>query len=206
MARPGWLVAGIVAVAAGLAAVVIIRWVPEVPAAAASAPVARTTLTPSQTTGSECLPRMERDAGFLDACWHANRELADADPAKDYYQLTVFGTFGPGPSGSPRWARLVADLDGEPAGNVFLSWPTGTYDGPCREEVISLPPSSNARTDTICGHTVASEPVEWTKEVTWTCRVCLLPDDDHRALSLSITVAVPEGTVPTWDIYADVGG
>jgi hypothetical protein len=58
----------------------------------------------------------------------------------------------------------------------------------------------------ICGHLEATEPAPWTSAITWTCRGCLLPDDADRAIDLYVTIGVPEGTVPTWDIYADVGG
>ncbi len=206
MSRRGWLVAGIAAAAVVLAVVVAVRWVPAVPAGAASVAVARTALAASTPAGSECLPRIERDAGYLDVCWHAERERADEDPTKDYYRLNVFGTFGAGSSGSPRWARLVADLDGEPADNVLQAWPAGTYDGPCTEQPVDVGPISRGETGAICGHLEATEPAAWASAITWTCRGCLIPDDADRAIDLYVMVGMPEGTIPTWDIYADVGG
>jgi hypothetical protein len=200
---------GAIAALAGvlLVAAVVVRWSPTVPANAAMSPVART--APATPHAHDCLARIERASGYMDVCWDAARLTNDADPEKDYYLLTAWATFGPAAGGSPRWAVLKADLVGSPAGNVMTEWPAREYDGPCEPQPADLgmaamvPPGSM---EVLCGRTVPIRDDRWVRGVTWTCEGCLLPDDRDRALNLAVMVGVPEGTVPEWDIYADVGG
>lgn len=206
MTRQAWAIVMIGGAAAAALAFSVLRWVPDVPARAASDPVLRTSMQGSLPSDGECLPRIERPSGYLDACWQAIRERAEQDPEKDYYRLSVYGTFGPGTSGSPRWARLVADLVGTPADNVLMAWPSGDWDGPCEQQPVSIGLVGPEIVETICGHTAAAEPEPWTHVVTWTCRGCLIPDDNDRALTLHVIVGVPKGEVPEWEIGADVGG
>lgn len=205
MTRQAWAIVGIGAAAAAALAFAALRWVPEVPTDWAD-PVVRTVMEGSIPAGNQCLARIERPSGYLDACWHAWREMAEEDPDKDYYRLHVFGTFGPGAAGSPRWARFSADLVGTPAGSVLRTWPWGAYDGACVQQPVSVGIIGPETVETICGHTEAMEPEEWTNVVTWTCRGCLLPDDDDRSLTLHVLVAVPDGEVPEWDVAVGVGG
>jgi hypothetical protein len=205
MTRQARAIVFVGAAAAAALAFAVLRWVPDAPAAAASDSVVRTSMQGSTNSG-ECLPRIERPSGYLDACWQAYRERTDGDPQKDYYRLHVYATFGPGPSGSPRWARLAADLVGTPADNVLMTWPSGEWDGPCDQQPVTIGLGGPPIVETICGHTAAAEPEPWTHVVTWTCRGCLIPDDHDRALNLHVIVGVPEGEVPEWDIAVDVGG
>jgi hypothetical protein len=210
-------------VAAGivLAAVVVLRWSPSVPPNAAASPIARTVLTgpiapdasedadisliPRSPSGGECLPRIARSAGYLDACWAAYRHPADSDPDKDYYVLRVQATFGPGPDGSPRWAILKADLAGAPADGVLIAWPEGEFEATCEPMPVTLELADPGTEATLCGHITAGETGTWVRTVTWTCEGCVLADDRDRALDLYVAVGVPAGTVPTWEIFADVG-
>jgi len=210
---------GIVAI---VVAVVVLRWSPAVPADAASSPLTRTALSgpiapdadegtdisliPRSPAGHECLPRIERSHGYIDACWDAYRHPADSDPEKDYYLLEVFATFGPGSGGSPRWAVLRADLDGAPADNVLTTWPDGEFDGTCQSVPVTLELVNPGTEATLCGHIAPAETSAWGRSVSWTCTGCLLHDGRDRALNLYIAVGVPAGTVPSWDIFADVGG
>lgn len=214
--------AGIGLIAVLLVVMVALRWSPTVPADAAAAPLATTVLTgaiapdagegsdlsliPRSPAGHECLPRIERSDGYIDACWDAYRHPADSDPAKDYYLLQVFATFGPGSGGSPRWAVLRADLEGVPAGNVLTSWPFGEFDAACQSVPVTLEFADPGTEATLCGHIAALETSEWGRAVRWTCEGCLIPDDLDRSLSLYVAVGVTAGTVPSWDIFADVGG
>ncbi len=128
-----------VIVGAGLLAFAFLRWTPGVPAGAADATIARTTMSgeiapdPSEGTdpsqlasspsGGECLPRIQRPDGWFDVCWEAHRSLYDADPQKDYYLLRVYGTLGPGANRSPRWAVLKGDLVGSPSDGLIDACP-----------------------------------------------------------------------------------
>jgi hypothetical protein len=220
--RARWIIGvTVLVVIAALAALVLLRWTPQVPADAAAAPLTRAVMTgevapdpsegtdPSQVAispaGGACLPRIERADGWFDVCWEAHRNMSDADPAKDYYVLRVYGTVGPGESGSPQWAVLKGDLVGAPADQTMEGWPKGTYDGACGPQVIGTMFLSPIE-ETVCGHTIGFDTGIWAHEVDWTCVGCLLPDERNRSLSLYIAVGVPEGTVPEWDVYADVGG
>lgn len=202
--------------------VAVLRWSPDVPTSAAGAPLTETVMTgpiapdvregtdialvPRSPAGDACLPRVERSAGFMDVCWRAHRYPADGDPDKDYYLLEVFSTFGSGVDGSPRWAMLKADLVGSPAGNVFSAWPDGGYDGECQTMAVPLSFVDFGTEAVLCGHVEAHDAGSWARDVTWTCRGCLFPDDRDRSLSLYVEVGVTAGTVPVWEIYADFGG
>jgi hypothetical protein len=203
-------------------AVVVSRWSPAIPDDEAIPMVATTALRgaiapdvtddidpgsiPASPAGSECLDAIERPAGPMWLCWQAYRDPHDADPLQDYYRLRVFGTFGGDGGTGVRWASVRADLAGSPSQGVFEAWPSGVYEGTCQEVDVSLgtqplPP------ETLCGKTTGSASTDgWTQRVTWTCEGCLLPDHADRGFTLHEFVAVPAGTIPTWEIFADLGG
>lgn len=160
---------------------------------------------PRSPTGGECLPSITRPDGRLDLCWGAYRDPQDADPTQDYYRFKVFGTiFGDAGSGV-RWASVLVRLVGEPSNNVFLSWPDGVYEGPCDQVDMSLGPGP-LEPETLCGRTTGNAGREpWSHGVTWTCMSCLVPERESLALSLHQYVAVPQATIPTWEIFADLG-
>ncbi len=222
MTRSRWIVAAFAAAGLALVMIAVLRWSPHVPADAASTPLARTLLTgevaPDASAGADvnqglaapfgqaCLPRISNATGVLDVCWEAHRYPSDADPGKDYYILRVFGTIGPGSSGTPRWAILKAALEGSPADRVFSTWPDGALDGSCESVPVTLGLALPDMQETICGHITGSAAGQWAHAVTWTCVGCLLPNDRDRSLSLYEAVGVPEGTIPVWQVFADVGG
>jgi hypothetical protein len=215
----------IVAVAAILAvAAIATGWTPAVPAEGALPLIARTVLTgeitpdvtegvdpetlPRSPYGQECLDRIERQAGPLDLCWEAYRDPHDGDPLQDSYLLRVYGTFG-GESGTGvRWASVRARLVGGPSNNVFSAWPDDTFEEACREVAVSL--GGIVRTlqpEWLCGRTTGRTNTEdWSHRVTWTCVGCLVPGHESRGIVLYNFVAVPAGSVPAWEIQADLGG
>jgi hypothetical protein len=216
MTRVGWaLVAGIVLVGATAGC----SSTPKVPDEAALPLVARAVLkgeiTPDATegvdpdtlplspNGQECV-EINRPAGPWSLCWAAHRDPQDSDPAQDYYRFKVYGTFGGEAATGVRWASVLVRLVGEPSNNVFINWPRDVFDGPCDQVDVTLmigPPEK----ETLCGRTSASDGREaWSYLVTWTCE-CLVPDHADRSLPLHQEIAVPQGTVPTWEIFADLG-
>ncbi len=224
MGRARWTVAIVAVIAvAGLAGATVVRgWTPSVPDDSAIPLVARTALqgeiAPDATndvdpetiarspSGQECLDRIERPAGYLDLCWEAYRDPHDADALQDYYQLRVHGTFGGEGGTGVRWAVARADLVGEPSNDVFDAWPDGVFDGPCKQVDVSLGPGP-VTPETLCGRTTGTTSTgHWSHTVTWTCVGCLFPDHANRAVTLDEFVAVPAGTIPTWEIFADLGG
>jgi hypothetical protein len=86
------------------------------------------------------------------------------------------------------------------------SWPTGVFEGACEQVEVSvgLGPMTP---EMLCGRTTATTPIgSSTQRVEWTCTSCLFPDQRTRAIALSEFVAVPAGTLPSWRIFADLGG
>jgi hypothetical protein len=223
--RFGWSIVAVAVAVIALAGVVAAQgWVPSVPADAGSTLVGRTVLqgeiTPDATegveseslprspSGDECLDAIVRPAGRMDLCWGAYRDPHDADPDKDYYRIRVHGTFGSESGTGVRWVVVRVRLVGEPRDNVFEGWPSGVFEGPCQQvEVTSMgvgpiPPEE----EELCGRTEgASGTEEWSHRVTWTCVGCLIPDHGDRAIALQEFVGVAAGTVPTWEIFADLG-
>lgn len=207
MRRGGWIIGaiGLGAAAALLAYAFFFR--PTVPSDAATTAVARAVGTDGSAPASTCLPRIEDAAGVMDVCWEAHRDTNETDPQKDYYQLRVWSTFG-GDSGSgARWAMLKADLEGTPADRVFTAWPEGDFEGPCRQTEVHLLLLGDPTVADVCGHTTGRDVDSWGHSATWTCESwCLIPSHDDRALSLYVLVGVADGTIPTWDIFAELGG
>ncbi|HET7521636.1 MAG TPA: hypothetical protein VFK61_08910 [Candidatus Limnocylindria bacterium] len=148
------------------------------------------------------------DGGWADLCWQAHRLTNDGDPSQDYYVLEVYGSTGADGASGPRWAVIRAQLIGEPSNRVFDAWPTGTYDGDCQDTAPTgmLLGTQTLVHTTICGRLEGvAEYATWTHSVTWKCIGCVLPDSRNRALSLFSAVAVPQGTLASWDVYADIG-
>lgn len=140
----------------------------------------------------------------MSLCWEAYRDVREGDPTRDYYRLRVYGSFG-GESGSGvRWMSVRASLADGPADH-FEGWPGGLYDGPCQE--IPVPFGVGVFDMAIlCGRTVGTTDVDDASHtVTWTCGGCLFPDHATRGIALYERVAVQSGTVPTWEVFADLG-
>jgi len=158
--------------------------------------------------GQECLARIERPAGPFDLCWAAWRSPFDGDPDQDYYLLHVYGTFGGETGTGVRWASVRTHLVGQPSNAVFSTWPDGEIDGDCRAVGVNLSGAAEPLpAETVCGRTTARTDTQtWSHRVDWTCASCLLADHANRAFDLYDFVAVAEGTVPTWELYADLGG
>jgi len=155
--------------------------------------------------GSECLQSIMRPAGRLDLCWGAYRDPHDSDPTQDYYRFRVSGTIFGSVGSGVRWASVLARLVGEPSSDVFMNWPDGVFEGPCDQVEVTLGVGP-VEVEDICGRTTGSAGREpWSYRVTWTCVECLVPDHADRSLALHQWIAVPQGTVPTWEIFADLG-
>jgi hypothetical protein len=222
MGRNGWIATsgGVVVVVALVGATVLSGWTPAVPedgaiplkmTTALEGPIAADVtddVDPEaisrSPSGADCSETV-RPAGQLYLCWQAYRDPHDGDPSKDYYLLRVHGTFDGETGTGVRWATVRAQLDGEPAEGVIDVWPEGMTDGACREVDVGFG-TGPAGIETLCGRTTGSTTIgSRSHRVTWTCVGCLLPDHDARAIALREFVAVPAGTIPTWQIFADLG-
>ena len=65
---------------------------------------------------------------------------------------------------------------------------------------------SEPAAEDVCGRTEGeTDHATWTHSVTWTCEQCLVLDDATRAVTLYNFVGMPEGAVPSWDLFADAG-
>jgi hypothetical protein len=214
--RTFWMTgAAAIAILAATAIFVVARR-PSIPADAAATRMAQATLSeilvtdpssvpqpvPPQRHGGACLPRIQRGAGWLDLCWEATQIVPDEDPSKDYYQLRMYGSHG-----GLRWVVLRSQLVGTPGDNVYDIWPDGIYQGACRlEQVSMLVPLDPVSPGDICGRTEAHLDFEhWSHDLVWTCEGCLVPEADTKGISLYAVIGTPEGTLPSWDLFADAG-
>jgi hypothetical protein len=200
-----------VAVPADAASTVLTRTVMTGPVTPDAIDGEDTDLLPRSPAGQQCLDQIERAAGPMYLCWEAYRDPADGDPHKDYYRLRVYGSFGGETGTGVRWVIVKARLIGEPADQVFQTWPDGTFEGPCEAVIVGEAAGISETTtrETLCGRTTAVKTPGaggWSLGVTWTCQTCLFADHDTRAIALYEFVGVPEGTVPAWEISADLGG
>jgi hypothetical protein len=163
---------------------------------------------PRSPSGGECLPRIDRPAGPLDLCWQAYRDPHDGDPQQDYYVLRVYGSFGGETGTGVRWVSVRARLVGQPSSNVFEGWPDSTYDGGCADQDVSLNGLVGpVPREPVCGRTTgATTDADWSHLVTWTCIGCIVVGHETRPIILYSLVAVPERTVPAWEIFGDLGG
>ncbi len=198
-------------------------WTPTIRADAATTVLATTVLTddvpidafggfdgsaPAMAPGGiDCPELIVRPEGTFHLCWEVYRDANVGDPDQDYYHFRVHGSFGGETGTGVRWAVLRARLIGQPSNEVFMTWPRGTVDGPCSKvDVDAQIMSSGQQSETICGRTIGwSYPSTWTHTATWVCVGCLIPNQDYHAIAIDEYVAVPEGTVPSWQIFGDIG-
>jgi hypothetical protein len=187
-----------------IAASQLAQWTPPIPEGAASANITQATTDGRQ----DCLERITNETGWLDLCWALDQE-SDDDPVKDYYVLRVYGTVD-GEGSGIRWWRIRTNVDpqgAQVADSVFDGWPSGIYEGECREQEVALMGLPNdpglAR---VCGRTVGEYIGALNYQVTWNCVGCLFGADRsaHEAV-LYFTVGVPEREKPIFNIGADFG-
>jgi hypothetical protein len=215
MTRAGWAMVALIGLAAACSST------PSVPDEGTWPLVARTVLlgpmTPDATegvdpdtlalspAGDDCV-QIDRPAGSWLLCWQAHRDPHDADPAQDYYRFHIGSSFGHEAGTGARWAGIRVRLVDEPSNGVFTNWPEGVFEGPCKPVDVSVGGVGPVEQETVCGRTTGSAGrAAWSYRVTWACVSCPLPNDADWSLPLHEWVAVPQGTVPTWEIYADLG-
>ena len=116
--------------------------------------------------------------------------------------LYVYGSFQ-----GLRWLVVRADLVDRPNGGAYVMWPTDAIEGSCRQvSVHLLPLLDRAPAEEVCGRTVGDlDASSWSQSLTWTCEMCLLPDNATKPLATYGYIAVDVGTVPAWDIFVDGG-
>ena len=167
---------------------------------------------PATPSGQVCLASLKRSVGRLDLCWAVTRLGSDADPESDYYLIQVFGTAFADGTGL-RWTSATVRAAATSAPLSLLgSWPSdGTWEDPCTQVVpdVSGYPGVLPR-EWICANTTGSSQGDAMangpqQSAVWTCVRCLLPTHDDRSVVLYQFVSVPEGGVPAWDVYGDLG-
>jgi hypothetical protein len=220
--RLGRVVAAAIGIALLAGAYLLFLAPPGVPATAAKDPIARTAMTgpiapdmvsedgaevpPVSPVGQVCLERIVREAGSADVCWAASREPRDSHPQQDYYYLRIYGSYRGTSALGIRWLVVKSRLVTPPLLDVFDGWPSGTYDGPCEEQPVSLMvPLASIDRATLCGHTTAGPGSDGSWTSTWTCSPCRPFDSTTRELGLYGVVGVAEGMVPAWDVFVDFG-
>lgn len=155
---------------------------------------------PRSPNGHACLERITRGSGWVDLCWSVTRDPHDADPAKDYYLLRLYGSHH-----GLRFFVVKSDLVGSPGDGLVSLWPTGTIDGPCETRDVHLSGYlGDLRGAHVCGKTVGElVEVAWSHTVTWTCEGCTPGQEVDRSFDAYVWIGVPAHTIPTWDLFAD---
>jgi hypothetical protein len=208
-----------------LAAVVIagVGWwatTAQVPSDAAASPAATMRLTaeqaaavaatlPTTIAASACLPRIQRSVGWLDLCWQIGR-VPDGDPLKDYYWGRLTGTMqGKDTFSGLHWAVLRAGPVASSTMEIDDAWPGQSYDGGCGQVPVTGPITMTGVSMAVdaCDRTTVDDSgfATGTVSLTWVCTHCLLPVPGSRGIGLAFWVDVPQGVVPAWDLYADIG-
>jgi len=198
-------------VIAGAMLLVARFWIPQ---DAATVALARAVLTESAPrasgselaatapSGGDCFPRIERGGGWLDLCWEAYRLAPGSEASEDFYLLRLYGSHQ-----GLRWLVVRSQLVGGAANQLYDVWPTGTFDGACHEETVSLlVPIGPLPAATICGRTEASlEQQPSGHRLAWSCERCIAPDSAMRDVEMYAVVGMVPGAIPSWDLFADVG-
>lgn len=192
----------------------------SVPSGAAASPVATVRVSAEQAAAvattltttiadSACLPRIQRSVGWLDLCWQIGR-VPDGDPDKDYYWARLSGTMqGKDTLAGLHWAVLRARPAAGSTMEIDDTWPDQSYDGGCGQVPVTGPMTMTGVSMTVdaCDRTTVDDSGFATGSVslTWVCTHCLLPVSGSRGIGLGLWVDVPQGALPAWDFYADIG-
>jgi hypothetical protein len=150
-------------------------------------------------------------AGRLELCWEGYRDNRERLPGADYYQFRLLATLH---STTPTsWVAIDILVPGEERTYVGHLWPSGVLDGPCRTTAVEGmnfltdgDMTNDVAEDVACGRTTAATSDGGRRHwVIWTCAACGADEASGRQIAIREIVGSPEGSVPTWEIYAELG-
>jgi hypothetical protein len=198
------------------------RSLPHVPRNAATAPIATVapvgavatdapsgasaTELPTTPSGEGCLDKLTFTDASMSLCWQVLREGKDSDPAQDAYSLRVYGTFQ-----AAQWAVVRAHVVAPAEGATIIAhWPAGDMTTACQALApggfggsVSPRPGQADPCALLLGPAVGGDPTR--SSVSWTCNACDRSATTDRPIELRQVVSVPEGVVPTWELFAAAG-
>jgi len=156
----------------------------------------------------ECARSVDRRVARLDLCYETQAVAPVPGSGRDRILLRIYGSIiadeGPGITG---WVVRVRPAGGA-APTIVATWPNGTYAGPCRDVGVELPIiGAPLDHDILCpSTTVTVGPGEDPSEVVvdWACVDCPPPHRATLGVTLRVVADVAVGTVPAWEIRADV--
>lgn len=168
-------------------------------------------VVPRTPAGNGCFDPVIRPAGRLEVCWEAYRDNREHLPGADYYQFRLVATLhATGPSS---WVTIsIAPIGGERT-SVRQLWPSGVLDGPCRSAAVegmnfltNGDMTNDVATDFACGRTIAARADAWQRHwVVWTCAACGADQASGRQIAIRQLTGTAEGSVPSWQIHAELG-
>jgi hypothetical protein len=156
----------------------------------------------------ECPRSVDRLVARLDLCYATQAVAPVPGSGRDRILLRVYGSVvadeGPGITG---WVVRVRPAGGA-SPTIDATWPTGTYSGPCRDVTVELPIiDTQVDRHNLCpSTTVIVGSSEDAAEVVmdWACVDCPPPHRTTLEVVLYVLADVAVGTVPAWEIRADV--
>lgn len=202
-------------------------WVPAVPVAVQGAQIGTATvqgfnppdpsdwfpqiLASRTPAGSGCFDPVVRPAGRLEVCWDAYRDNREHFPGADYYQFRLITTLhATAPS---TWVAISIVPVGDDRTRVRQLWPSGVLDGPCRSAAVegmdfltNGEMTHDVANDLACGRTTAAlEDGGQRHWVIWTCASCGADQVQGRQVAIRELVATEQRSVPSWQVYAELG-
>ncbi len=168
-------------------------------------------VVPRFPNGSGCFDPVVRPAGRLELCWEGYRDNRERLPGADYYQFRLVATLH---STTPTsWVAIDIIVPGEERTSIRHLWPSGVLDGLCRTTAVEGmnfltdgDMTNDVAEDVACGRTTAATSDGGRRHwVIWTCAACGADEASGRQIAIREIVGSPEGSVPTWEIYAELG-
>jgi len=169
-------------------------------------------IMPPTPSGAGCFEPVVRPAGRLDLCWEGHRDNREVLPGGDIYHFRLTATLH---SVNPTsWVTIVIVVPNDEHTLIRQIWPEGVLGGPCRiasVEGMNFLTDGSATHDEVddvaCGRTTARRTDGWRRHsVIWTCAACGATDPSGRQIAVRELVGTRQGSVPTWAVYAELGG
>lgn len=156
----------------------------------------------------ECARSVDRLIARFDLCYATQAVAPVPGSVRDRILLRVYGSViadeGPGIKG---WVVRVRPVAGASA-TIVATWPRDAYSGPCKDVGVDLPiVGAPLDHDIVCpSTTVTVGPREdpAAVDVEWACVDCPPPHRATLGVALYVLSDVAVGTVPAWEIRADV--
>jgi hypothetical protein len=167
-------------------------------------------VVPRTPAGSGCFDSIEQPSGRLDLCWEAYRDNREQLPGADLYQFRLLATLHAATPTS--WVVISIRPVGDERTRVDGAWPSGVLDGPCHATAVTGMDfltddheTHDEASDLACGRTTGAVTNDGRQWAIWTCAACGAEEAAGRQVAMRQLAATTERSVPSWQVYADVG-